>query len=245
MLTEISEMIRNIIKEIDERIPLVDNPRKLEILKGKYHTALKEIEKDHELKTNLNGMVRQYLESYSNYNNSLFQDMERLEAVIKELSREKYVKSDKCNNILAREILRGEKVPHSTSQPVIYQEDGKYYLAVFVFFFTKDDIEKGAVNRPTMWAIADIETGEILKEYETKEKDFSDAPYDVKYNVCSDTKCDTSKSYYDKAFVILDSVREQIIRTGELHKEEYQAYLDMIVTNIPAEYQRFYKDLSV
>ena len=146
---------------------------------------------------------------------------------------------------IANTILNGVKIPLSMSQPVIYQEDEKYYLAVFVFFFTKDDIEKGTVDRPTMWAIANIETGETIKKYETKEKDFSDAPYDVKYNVRSEAKYDTSKSYYDKAFAILDSVREQIIRTGELPKEEYQAYLDMIVANIPKDYQRFYKDLSV
>ena len=28
-------------------------------------------------------------------------------------------------------ILNGAKIPHSTSQPVIYQEKGKYYLAIF------------------------------------------------------------------------------------------------------------------
>ena len=82
MLTEIKEMIENIIKELDEKIPLVDNPRKLEILKEKYQTALQEIENDGQLKTNLKGMTRQYLESYSNYNNLLFQDMEKLEALI-------------------------------------------------------------------------------------------------------------------------------------------------------------------
>ncbi len=85
MLTEISEMIRNIIKEIDERIPLIDNPQKLKILKEKYQTALQEIEKDGQLKTNLNGMVRQYLDSYSDYiDNPLIQDMGKLETAIKE-----------------------------------------------------------------------------------------------------------------------------------------------------------------
>ena len=142
-------------------------------------------------------------------------------------------------------VLNGQKTPHSTSQPVIYQEDGTYYLAAFVFFYTKEDIENGAVDRPTMWAIADLETGEIIKEYETKEKDFSDAPYDVKYNVRSDAKYDTSKEYYDKAFEILDSVREKLISTGKLYRAEYQFYLDRILANIPKDYQRFYTDLSV
>ena len=33
-------------------------------------------------------------------------------------------------------ILNGVKIPHSTSQPLIFGENGKYYLAVFVFFLT-------------------------------------------------------------------------------------------------------------
>ncbi len=146
---------------------------------------------------------------------------------------------------LQMNILGGQKTPHSISQPVVTREDGKYYLAVFVFFYTREDIEAGAVNRPSVWAIADIETGEIIKEYETKEKDFSDAPYDVKYNIRSDAKYDTSKEYYDKAFAILDSVREKLISSGKLYSLEYKAYLDRILANIPQDYQRFYRDLSV
>ena len=246
MLIEIREMIRNIIEKIDTKIPLEDNPEKLEILKKKYQIALQEIERDNQLTTNLNGMVRQYLDSYSDYiNNPLIQDMERLEAAISELPRLGFVRSDKCNDILAREILGGRKMPHSTSHPVIYLDGGKYYLAVFVFFYTKNDIENGTVDRPTVWAIADIETGSIIKEYETKEKDFSDASYGVKYNVHADGEYDTSKEYYDRAFTILDSVRSKIISDGKFYKEEYQYYLNMILANIPKEYQRFYTDLSI
>lgn len=142
-------------------------------------------------------------------------------------------------------VLDGAKIPHSTSRPVLYQENGKYYLAVFVFFYTKEDIEAGAVDRPTVWAIADIETGELIEERQTKEIDFSDALYDVKYNVRSDTQYDTSKKYYDNAYLILDSVREKIISTGKLYRLEYKYYLDKILANIPKDYQRFYTDLSV
>lgn len=153
--------------------------------------------------------------------------------------------SSKVSIEIQQNILNGAKVPHSTSQPVIYEENGKYYLAVFVFFFTREDIEAGAIDRPTVWAIADFETGEIIKEYKTKEKDFSDAPYDKKYNVRSDKQYDTSKEYYDRAFEILDSVRKKLIKEHHLYKAEYKYYLDMILANIPEEYKRFYTDLSV
>ena len=153
--------------------------------------------------------------------------------------------SIQINEKVYKGILNGIKVPHSTSQPVLYLDNGTYYLAYFSFFFTKEDIEAGAVDRPTMWAIADIKTGEIVKEFETKERDFSDAPYDVKYNVRSDAQYDTSKEYYEKAFEILDSVRDKLINTGKLYRAEYQFYLDRILANIPKDYQRFYTDLSV
>ncbi len=154
-------------------------------------------------------------------------------------------KSIEIYNRLLNKILDGKKIPHSTSRFVLHKEEEKYYLAVFVFYYEREDIERGTVNRPSTWALVDIETGEIVKVYETKDKDFSDAPYDVKYNVRTDGKYDTSKEYYDKAFTILDSVRSGIIKDGKFHKEEYQHYLNMILANIPKECQRFYADLSV
>lgn len=155
------------------------------------------------------------------------------------------INSGFINGKIQKDILDGAKTPHSTSYPVIVFEKSKYYLAVFTFFFSREDIENGTVERPSMWAIADIETGGIIEERQTKENDFSDASYDIKYNVRADAQYDTSKEYYDEAFLILDSVRDKIINMGKLYKEEYQFYLDKILANIPQEYQRFYTDLSV
>ena len=154
-------------------------------------------------------------------------------------------KSVEVNGLIQKNILSGTKIPHSTSHPVVFKEGGKYYLAVFVFFFSKENIEAGAVDRPTLWAIVDIETGEIIEERDTKKFEFSDASYDVKYNVRADRQYDTSKTYYDDAFAILDFVRSKLITTGKLYRAEYQFYLDKIIANIPKEYQRFYRDLSV
>jgi len=155
------------------------------------------------------------------------------------------ISSCDINSYIQKNILDGAKAPHSTSYPVLYSENDTFYLAVFVFFYSREDIEAGTVERPTMWAVADVETGKILEERLTKDKEFSDASYDMKYNVCADANYDTSKKYYDEAFTILDSCRSKIISTGKLYPGEYKFYLDKIVANIPKEYQRFYKDLSV
>lgn len=106
-------------------------------------------------------------------------------------------------------------------------------------------MEKGEVDRPSLWLIADIETLEILKEYPTTEKEFSDAPYNMKYSIQSDGKYDASKNYYAKTYQLLDSVREKIIKEGKPDIEEYQRYLDRIMANTPKEYCRFYRDLSI
>lgn len=155
------------------------------------------------------------------------------------------VSAKQANTNIQNNVLNGAKTPHSTSYPVILKECGKFYLAVFTFFYSREDIEAGMVERPTMWAIADIETGEIIEERLTKDKEFSDASYDKKYSVRADAQYDTSKKYYDEAFAILDSCRSKIIKTGKFYPGEYKYYLDKIIANIPKEYQRFYQDLSV
>jgi hypothetical protein len=155
------------------------------------------------------------------------------------------VSSYDINSLLQRNVLGGSKTPHITSCPVLYCEKEKYYLAVFTFFYFREDIEAGMVERPTIWTIADIQTGTIIEEKLTKDKEFSDASYDIKYNVRADGQHDTSKKYYDEAFAILDSCRSKIINTGKFCPDEYKLYLDKITANIPKEYQRFYHDLSL
>lgn len=152
----------------------------------------------------------------------------------------KQVNANIQNNVLSR-----VKTPHSTSYPVIIEENGHFYLAAFIFLYSRKDIEEGMVERPTIWVVANIETGEIIEERHTLDNDFSDASYEVKYNIRSDKKYDTSKEYYNNAFSILDSCRKRVLEYGELERDEYGEYLHLIVANIPEEYQRFYYDLSI
>jgi hypothetical protein len=146
---------------------------------------------------------------------------------------------------IQKNILGGVKVPHRTSKPVIYQEAGNYYLAVFLFFYTKKDIDTGLINRPTIWAIADIKTGDIIKEYWCKEKEFSNGGYDNKYNISSNKNFNTLEKSDNEIFNKLDLVRKSLIENGGFDREEYQRYLISVLANIPVEYHRFYIDLSI
>ena len=155
------------------------------------------------------------------------------------------IKSQIINRSLQEKLLDGKKIPHSTSYPVIYKEADKYYLAVFVFFFSKEDIQAGMVERPSVWGIADIENGELIAVRKTVENEFSKASYEVKYNVESKIQYDTSKKYYDDAFEILDRCRYHLIEQNEMKMELYERYLDKIIVNTPESYQQFYRDLSI
>lgn len=155
------------------------------------------------------------------------------------------IKSIDAYKTIQDTVIEGVKIPHSTSRPVIRKENDKYYLAVYVFYYTREDVESNKVNRPTTWAIADISTGEIVETRNSREYEFSDASYDIKYDITPDKNYDISKEYYEKAYAILDKVRRQIIKEGTLNRKKYDEYLNMILENIPENYKRFYLDLSI
>lgn len=144
-----------------------------------------------------------------------------------------------------RDILEGNKIPHSTSRLVIRKKGKELVFAVFVFFFSKEDIENGMVDRPTLWAEIDMRTGVISSRYDTHNKDFSSASYEEKYNVRTDKKYDTSRDYYKKALELLDKVRLTYIESARFLEREYREYMDMILANIPENYRQFYADLSI
>lgn len=149
------------------------------------------------------------------------------------------------NESIRKKMLNGIKIPHTTSYPVIRQESGKYYLAAFAFFFTYKDVKEKTFKRPTLWTIADIETGKIIHTRTTKYAEFSDASYNKKYSILPNPEHDPSEQYYEEAFALLDSVRENIVKSNEFQQNKYRRYLDMILAITPDDYERFYEDLSI
>ena len=154
------------------------------------------------------------------------------------------VSSVEVDKNIKKTIIQG-KIPHSTSQPVLREQEGKMYLSAFLFLFDKEDLQRSEVNRPTLWCIADVETGEVIEVYTTTEKEFSVASYDMKYSIKQEGQHDVSREYYEKAFAILDEVREEYLLTGNIDKGKYGIYLEMILKNIPKEHHRFFRELSI
>ena len=145
-----------------------------------------------------------------------------------------------------KEILKGSKKLYSTSQPVLRVEDGKYYIAMYGFPYTFRDIQKFSVERPSIYAIADVETGKVVKKYDCKtEKDFSTATHDRKYSIMTKKKLRISKEFYNSVYDLFDKIREELIETGELNRELYAEYMRKLLSNVSEDYEKFYTDLSV
>ena len=147
-------------------------------------------------------------------------------------------------NIMAT-ILDGRKIPHSTSRPVIrYSVEGIPCLAVFVFFFSKRDIDENSVNRPDMWALADISDGRILNRYDCREKDFSSAPFDVQYPLSAPAEDYNPLKYNRTLDSLLDSIRYELLTKKRLNSLLYSQYMELLVKYMPTSYHRFFYELS-
>lgn len=152
--------------------------------------------------------------------------------------------SSRIYNIIVEDVIGGVKIPHKVSLPVIYKKNKKYYLAVFVFFYNKKDIDAYAANRPSLWALADINTGEVIHQYETSSVEFSDAPYDQKYSMAKSGKNNNAFELQLELFTLLDKIIESINNTGAPDMTLYNIYLNMVIDFTPVGYQRFCSDLS-
>ena len=155
------------------------------------------------------------------------------------------VRSMHINEDIQKAIKNTPNTAHRVSQPVIYKEGNKYFLASFIFFYTRSDIKMGVIDRPLKWIKMDIETGKILAVHDCKKLDFSDAEFGKTYEVKISREYDTSQYYYENTFALLDEIRMQILNHDKIDKLKYMLYIERILTSIPDSYQRFYFDLSI
>lgn len=144
-------------------------------------------------------------------------------------------------------MKNSQQAMRSVSHPVIRYEDGKFYLAVFAFFYTKEEVANRAIPRPEYYGLADLETGELIATRKCKTKDFSNASFSRKYNISSaENAPKNSDDFLDETFVLLDNARQALQETGDpdVYMKPYKEYFERILQKIPKDYKRFYRDLS-
>lgn len=144
---------------------------------------------------------------------------------------------------LGRAILDGAKVPHTLSNPVMRKENGKWYIAFFVTFYNKWNWDKLKMPRPSYWALVDVETGELIKRYDCREKDFSSANFDELIDISDYNQERRPREYADDFFRKFDNLRNACILNDDNIDRLYGLYLGKLLEVIPENYQKFYIEL--
>lgn len=148
-------------------------------------------------------------------------------------------------NNLTKKALKGSKKLLSFSKPFLFKEEDKYYITMFAFAYTPGDIVKAKVERPSVWVLGDLKTGDMVKKFNCREeREFSDAKYENKCSLMPGKVIDSSKAFENKTFEMFDEIRKNLLETNELDERLYQEYFKRIVGNISVDLERFFYDLD-
>lgn len=152
--------------------------------------------------------------------------------------------SDQVFTAIQRNALQGIKIPHSTSVPVLRMQDGTLYLASFLVAYSREQLKNSRVERPGLWVLANLETGEIVSRFSCPAQEFSQAPYDTLYNISAEGLRKVSAEYWKDVHGLMDLIRAAYLHDGRLPAELYALYLDRILQTTPQDYRIFYEELS-
>ena len=155
--------------------------------------------------------------------------------------------TSEINRKVEQEAFSGITTLHGISKPVLYKTGiGFFCLAYFIFFFTEEDRQAEAIDRPTEWLLADMETGDIIEKHSTAQKEFSDANYHCKYEIIPEKKLKVpTKEFEGETDALFDKIRQEILQKGTLDVKKYKKYMQRIIQGTSFSYRRFYWDLSV
>lgn len=157
-----------------------------------------------------------------------------------------------CDIIATRDVaqnikqtaLINPKTHHGVSEPVLRYHEDKMCLAAFVFFYDREELQTAKMKRPTMWVIADLETGKIKYRFSCFENEFSYSEYHKYYSVLMgensyDDNC------WNSAYALMDIIRNEYITYGIFREDLYKEYFERVFRATPIGYRNFYTDLSL
>ena len=104
-----------------------------------------------------------------------------------------------------------------------------------------EGVRKGKIGRPTMWVEADIRTGHVVAEHQSRESEFSDAGYKEMLDIRGQGI--TDRRHQLSLLEMLDPLRKTAAE-GSIDEKTYGEYLKKAQAEMPASYRRFYADLS-
>ena len=145
---------------------------------------------------------------------------------------------------LNAKALGGAKIPHAVSNPVLHRSDDTLYIAAFIYVYKREHLQTNKMPRPIHWILADIETGDVVRELDSRTEDFSEAGFEDLYDLNDPHVKRPGREDFSEIYSLFDAVREEYLRQGVLDTEKYARYLERILEITPASYQRFYQELS-
>jgi len=128
-----------------------------------------------------------------------------------------------------------------TSHPVVRQENGKYYLASFVYTLKADGVAADHTPGPTHWETVDPVSADLVNFYDCSVTPFAEsiaASYPVSEATLTLNGLDFM-TLYDK----LDVVRHAL-ESGRLDQKAYGEYFSSLLKLVPAELHPLYRALS-
>ena len=154
--------------------------------------------------------------------------------------------SKNIQHSIDKQIFKDNFVFHGISRPVIRLVDGEYCIACFVTMFNAQSFTDGLFDRPDYWVLADIETGNVKWIYQCREtgEEFCDSVYARRYNLRSISPAPLAKTYYEKAYSMLDEIRKELISKKTLNARLYKLYMKRILAECPLPYRKFFRALS-
>ena len=144
----------------------------------------------------------------------------------------------------AKNALAGRKLPHGISNPVLRRVDDKVYLAYYVYTYTKAELDSGVLRRPSLWLLADVVTGEIVRRIDCAEQDFTTLPADARLSMAFPDKPEMTAEDFNVLYRRLDAVRRQYVDEGTLDEAAYEGYLTRMLANVPPAWRKCSQDLS-
>ena len=140
-------------------------------------------------------------------------------------------------------VLGGAKVPHQCSMPVLRMVDQKLYLAFYVQFYNREQIQKQLLQRPSYWYLADIENGTLVKGMNCRAEDFCTAPKDRLYQKGTAARPGTQEDI-SQLYEWMDQIRQRYLKDGIIDAFLYRDYLNLLFEILPKGQINFYKELS-
>ena len=106
-------------------------------------------------------------------------------------------------------------------------------------FYNKGNLDNKTMPRPLYWCLVDVETGELIKRYNCKEKDFSSASFDdlididistcglIYFNCTVTPKYDIRLSYQqtlfiDKTLLTMSDEEFNNLTVGDFSRSKYK-----------------------